>query len=818
MLGVLLFSVSPAQDLPSAAGHRTGLLRDDDARVRALVESHPRVTGVRLNWLGLERVDAARAARGLAPLGVRSVDRVGRELVSSLPGRRLRPGRRPGPPRRRRPARLRRQQRAQVLPAHPEPEPARLVRLVLVHLLPALLHGRLPAGPRHPGPRRQHEQVLPEVVLQHAQRRQATRGPTSARTTISSNGTGPRPGPSSPTTPISRPGAWTRRPGVTRSRVRTDPVQYLRDVSEDAGLDLLKQLLTNGYVMVFGTYVSSWQLKDDPGRSRRPRPTTRAVGRRRRLLGQRRRGLPRHDRRRLQRRRLDRHQRQRRHRHGREGRPAHRQLLGQPAGATAASSGWPTTPSRAIPAVAGAPTTPREPAFFNDMVFLLTVRDGLRAPDDRRVHGQPRQAGPAADVPRAFGDLGHDPLDDLVGDGPSEPGRGLRLRRHGDGRRRHLRPRLHRHPASRAAAPCATTWGCATARPDDTATLKAFKIVDLTTDPATEAVSTQVPKTADGGAQVYSWVDYTYAGPAYNHAPELLYARVSPGSGTAATSYTFSVQFGDEDGDSPSVRDVYVDGTPHATTYSASDGRYRWTTSALAAGRAQLLFPIRGRPGRRGPGPTRRGDERPHGVRLHGLVPLALERAGGRRGLHPVRPRLGFRLGGHRDLGRERPDDDLCRRHPTRRRDPRLRPPAGQGCPDRREDDGRRRVQRPRFPVENPAPYADLGLAGPGQRRRGRLYSDRPRLELRLELRGPMEWAGQDDDLRQRHGAPGLHPGRRHRGGRRVRDHGRQPDPGRRRLGPGDVHRDRLHGGGHARDENDQRGLERHLHGPARAP
>jgi hypothetical protein len=124
----------------------------------------------------------------------------------------------------------------------------------------------------------------------------------------------------------------------------------------------------------------------------------------------------------------------------------------------------------------------------------------------------------------------------------------------------------------------------------DTATLKSFKIVDLTTDPATEAVSTQVPKTADGGEQVYSWVDYTYAGPAYNHAPELLYARVSPGSGTAATTYTFSVLFSDEDGDSPSVRNVYVDGTPHATTYSASDGRYRWSTSGLATGEHAYYF------------------------------------------------------------------------------------------------------------------------------------------------------------------------------------------------------------------------------------
>jgi hypothetical protein len=124
----------------------------------------------------------------------------------------------------------------------------------------------------------------------------------------------------------------------------------------------------------------------------------------------------------------------------------------------------------------------------------------------------------------------------------------------------------------------------------DPATLKAFKIVDLTTEPDTEVASSLVPKTADGGEQVYSWVDYAYAGPAYNHPPELLYPQVSPESGTTNDTFVFSVRYNDQDGDSPSVRNVTVDGVAHATTYSATDGRYRWTATGLTAGDHSFYF------------------------------------------------------------------------------------------------------------------------------------------------------------------------------------------------------------------------------------
>jgi C1A family cysteine protease len=42
---------------------------------------------------------------------------------------------------------------------------------------------------------------------------------------------------------------------------RSNPVQYVQSISTPTGLALTKQLLTNGYILVFGTYVNSWQMK-----------------------------------------------------------------------------------------------------------------------------------------------------------------------------------------------------------------------------------------------------------------------------------------------------------------------------------------------------------------------------------------------------------------------------------------------------------------------------------------------------------------------------------------------------------------------------
>ncbi|PTL78795.1 hypothetical protein DAT35_37685 [Vitiosangium sp. GDMCC 1.1324] len=63
--------------------------------------------------------------------------------------------------------------------------------------------------------------------------------------------------------------SWPLDPAVWRGALtfRTKPVQYISSVSSADGLQRVRELLANGYVLVYGTYVNSWQattLKNDP--------------------------------------------------------------------------------------------------------------------------------------------------------------------------------------------------------------------------------------------------------------------------------------------------------------------------------------------------------------------------------------------------------------------------------------------------------------------------------------------------------------------------------------------------------------------------
>ncbi|MFP2929000.1 Ig-like domain-containing protein [Pyxidicoccus sp. 3LG] len=63
--------------------------------------------------------------------------------------------------------------------------------------------------------------------------------------------------------------AWPLDAAVWRGALpfRTNPVQYVNQVSTPDGLQRVKELLANGYVLVYGTYINSWQgmtIKNDP--------------------------------------------------------------------------------------------------------------------------------------------------------------------------------------------------------------------------------------------------------------------------------------------------------------------------------------------------------------------------------------------------------------------------------------------------------------------------------------------------------------------------------------------------------------------------
>lgn len=56
--------------------------------------------------------------------------------------------------------------------------------------------------------------------------------------------------------------SWDLNPDHWQAGIpgRTLPVQYIYNVDTQAGLDQMKQLLTNGYVLTYGTYINSWQF------------------------------------------------------------------------------------------------------------------------------------------------------------------------------------------------------------------------------------------------------------------------------------------------------------------------------------------------------------------------------------------------------------------------------------------------------------------------------------------------------------------------------------------------------------------------------
>ena len=77
-----------------------------------------------------------------------------------------------------------------------------------------------------------------------------------------------------------------------------------------------------------------------------------------------------------------------------------------------------------------------------------------------------------------------------------------------------------------------------------------------------------------------------------NHPPELSSGDVSPDSGDTSTIFTYTVKYYDQDGDSPSAKYVYIDGSPHTMslyTGSASNGTYRYRTT-LSAGSHNYYF------------------------------------------------------------------------------------------------------------------------------------------------------------------------------------------------------------------------------------
>lgn len=369
--------------------------------------------------------------------------------------------------------------------------------------------------------------------------------------------------------------AWCLDPAVWRNAlyVRSNPVQVARNVSTADGLQYLKELLVNGYVLIFGTYISSWQYKtigDDASTTDDDAEVGKKIGY---------------------------------WVNGEEG--SHGMTVvgyndavwtdingnglidaGEKGGFRIANS-WGTYWEDAgfiwlaydalknISAVSGGPSAGRRQAFQSDYAYILTARDSyaplmiaeftanhLKRNQLKMTLGRsaitattPSTGWTPAALQNQGGSLAFNGTTTAVDGGFVLDFSDILVEGAGT-----LRYHLGLNDNSSG----------------DIATLRAFKLVDLTTSPATETVCAAVPQTVDAG-QIYAYVDYAYTGTTYDHPPVLSYAGVTPDLGTTADTYAYSVFYSDQDGDVPSIKDVYIDGTAHAMTLvsgSASNGWY----------------------------------------------------------------------------------------------------------------------------------------------------------------------------------------------------------------------------------------------------
>jgi C1A family cysteine protease len=378
------------------------------------------------------------------------------------------------------------------------------------------------------------------------------------------------------------PSAWRNALGV-----RTKAIQYVYDVDTDLGLDLVKELLTDGYVVVFGTYITSWVFTAVPNDASTADDDA-AVGK---AIGY--------------------------WLNGNEGGHAmtivgyndaiwtdvNTNGLIDPGekGAFRVANSWGTTwrptgyPSdggfvwlaydalKRPSGVAGGPSVGRVAAFQSDMVFVLTARDDyapLMIGEFTVSHAKRNQlrlflgtSGPSASTPSvtwtpsAFQNDGGayafdgsttavaatfslDFTDILAG---------------GAGTQRYY-------------------LGVSDNAAGDPATLSAFKIVDLTTDPDTEAASALVPQTPDSQT-AYAYVAYDYLGQAYNDPPQVTSPQVSPATGRTGDTFTFNVRYVDADGDAPAVSNLVLDDVARPMTLysgSAANGWYTFSTTLPA--------------------------------------------------------------------------------------------------------------------------------------------------------------------------------------------------------------------------------------------
>lgn len=581
--------VPNAQDRSAEAPRATGLIPLDAGQLEEILARWPRVARVGLNALGLERVNAVRAAKGKAALDAASVRPVGEEVEGGVAGRG---------------AAVQTLAEASVMAGD---LPVSVDNSRLRFFPPIRSQGSLGSCASFASTYVQLSYMTAFQRNLDIRNASDNTNKYSPKWTYNMINGGENNGSSfyQNYAILEKHGAatWAEFPYDTDFRawclsgpvwrnalnVRTKVPQYVYEASGEAGLGQIKELLTDGYILVFGTYINSWIFKnagDDPSTTEDDGAAGRPVAY---WLG------------------------------GTDG--SHGMTIvgfndavwtdinsngaidaGERGAFRIANSwgpGWREggftwlayDALRNPSALPDGPSSGRIAAIQSDLVYILTARNGY--------------------APLAVGELTLSAA-----------------------KRNQLRLTLGRSSTS-ATAPT-TSWtpamfqtmggayafdGTATAvagtfvldftdilaagaglqryylgvydsTTGDPATLSAFKVVDLTTDPDTETAATSVPLTFDR-QQGYAFVDYLYAGPAYNDPPQLSSAAVDPEIGEAGSTFTFRVRYSDPDGDVPTVKNAVVDGTPRAMTLTggtAANGWYGLDLALSTLGRHDFYF------------------------------------------------------------------------------------------------------------------------------------------------------------------------------------------------------------------------------------
>ena len=585
-LGVFSLGMASAQqDPPAVDQHRTGLIPLDAKQLREVLTTWPRVDRVNLNRLGLERVNEARALKGLPPLSPNLAKPIGQEVESSI---------------------------------------HRLLTLSEPQDLNDELLGDLPAYvdnsalPHFPPIRSQGAQgscaSFSSTYYQLSHMTALQRGLDITDPDDNTNKYSPKwsynmlnEGADTGTSLtenlllLAKHGActwaefpyddteylaWCLDASAWRNAlyVRTRHPQFSWHTETDAGLEVIKQLLANGYVLTFGTYIYSWQfttVEDDPSTI----DDNAAVGKNICY-----------------------------YMNGTSG--GHGMTIvgyndavwtdinnndvidpGEK-GALRIANSWGTTwnPTdggftwlaydalKDPTAVEGGPSAGRVPALDNNVAYVLTARDGyapMLVAEFTVNHARRNQM-----IMR----LGHS---DTSVELPTTLWTPLALAQQGgayafDGSTTAVDGTFvldYTDILPPVGVMRRLYLGMSDSTFGDPGILSAFKLIDTTTNPDTETVAVIDPALSVDGSTEYVYVDYMYNGPTYNSAPSIYNGQVIPAVGTTTDSYLFAVWYYDVDGQAPTIKDVYIDGNPYPMTYfsgsgsvSTSNGWYTYET------------------------------------------------------------------------------------------------------------------------------------------------------------------------------------------------------------------------------------------------